>query len=44
MLKNSKIGYSSTFQIIIGYYNWIFVIPVVFSRMLLFLLLLFVGL
>ena len=44
MLKNNKIGYSSTFQIIIGYYNRIFVISVVFSRMLFLLFLLLVSL
>ena len=33
MLKNSKIGCNCIIQIIIGYYNWIFLISVVLSRM-----------
>ena len=31
MLKNSKIGYNWLIKIIIGYYNWIFLIYVVLS-------------
>ena len=31
MLKNSKIEYNWIFQIVIGYYNWIFLIPVILS-------------
>ena len=36
MLKNSKIGYNWIFQIITGYYNWAFVVSVVFSFEVLF--------
>ena len=28
MLKNSKIGYNWVFQIMTGYYNWIFLISI----------------
>ena len=31
MLKNSKIGCNWIFQIITGYYNWIYLISVVLS-------------
>ena len=33
MLKNSKIGCNCIIQVIIGYYNWIFLISVVLSLM-----------
>ena len=40
MLKNSKIGYNWIFQIVIGYYNWIFLISVFLSFVFFLLLLL----
>ena len=41
MLKNSKIGFNWLFQIIIGYYNPIFLISVVLSLAFFFLLFVF---
>ena len=39
MLKNKKVGHNWIFQMIIGYCNWMFLIPVVLSLVFLLLLL-----